>query len=274
MRLAPEGSFPAAGAVAVAFVSIFLLSGGAAAAAPLAHPGAASTTVSEIDMANDRCSVVSSPTTCEGGYGTNVTFRATLAKGELVTVTFAYLYGNSQNVTLSFSDSLGNSPVLVASQCSASSPIVCSAVGYFQVTKGGVDDIYFTENGGSIGEIWYNAEIWQGQFGRRLGAVGTSAFCASGCTSQTAIGPLNLTASETVGEVVGVSAYAAFYPYTPANWVPGYAYSYSCTDSMSTGGDSILWQGTTSVLGSYSFGASTTPAPLSWAGSAELIFAM
>ena len=223
--------------------------------------------VSEVDMANNQCNVSASPTTCGGGFTPTQTFKANLTSGELVTVFFMYLYGNNGSASLSFYDSLGNVPVMVTSQCSASSPIACTGAGFFLVSNGGSDDILFTVTGGTTGEIWYNAEIWQGQF-KSPTYTGTSSYCATGCTGNLSLGPISYGAGE---PVVAASAYVGFYPNTPATWQPGYPFTYSLTDFSSSGGDSILWMASTSVMSSYSFLASTSPTPLVWAGSAEVI---
>ena len=231
---------------------------------------AAAKGITQVDMANDRCPVSASPTTCDGGFTSTQTFRENLTIGEVVTVFFMYLYGNTSTASLSFSDSLGNVPMLVSSQCSASSPIACTATGYFRVTSSGTDDIYFTETNGTTGEMWYNAEIFSGQIGNRISAVGVSSYCATSCTGSLALGPLT-NDSGTVG-VIGDSAYVGFYPSTPATWQPSLYYSYYFTDSDPTGGNSIMWQGTTTASAAYSFAATTSPVPNTWAGSAELLY--
>ena len=232
--------------------------------------GKGGTPPTEVDMANDQCGVSSSPTTCQGGFTATQTFRENVTRNEVVTVFFMYLYGNSEAVNMSFYDSLGNTPILVTSQCSTSSPIACTATGYFQVTNAGNDNIFFTEQGGSTGEIWYNAEIWQDRFTKFFSSQGSSQFCAQSCTDSLSLGPL-ANSSEALG-VIAASAYVGYYPSTPATWQPSYYYSYSLTDSNSTGGDSILWQANTTLALSYSFAATTSPTPNSWAGSAEVIY--
>ncbi len=221
-------------------------------------------------MANDQCSVGASPTTCGGGWSPTLTFPENLTSGEVVTVFFMYLYGNSQAAVLNFSDTLGNAPVLISSQCTNSSPIACTATGYFMVTNPGPDNILVTETGGTTGEMWYNSEIWQqqGQISKRLTAVGSSGYCSVNCTGSVELGPLN---GSSAGFFIAASAYVGFYPYTPATWQTSYYYSYSLTDSNPSGGDSILWQGTTLGSPPFNFNATTSPVPYVWAGSAELI---
>lgn len=222
-----------------------------------------------IELANNQCSVSNLTTVCGGAWTPTQTFMNSLSRGEVVTVAVTYLYVNSENVALNFSDSLGNALSVVTSQCAVTSPIVCTAIGYFEVTVPGYDDVFVMEHGGSTGEIWYNAGIWQGSSGRQLAAAGASAYCAQGCSPQVGLGPLNVTRAMVV---IAASAYAAFYRYTPASWQPGYYYSYSATDFNPKGGDSVFWQGTSFLRGSYQFGATTSPTPLSWAGSAEIVY--
>ena len=263
--------------LAIAMIS-FLPVGATAASVPGSSGGQLQSTapnpapVTIVEMDNDACTVTGSPTTCQGGYGANQTFRASLTHGEIVTLTMAYLYGNSESVNMSFSDSLGNQAILVSSGCSISSPIICTAVGFFRVQSQGLDDVFFTEQGGSTGAMWYNAEIWQGKF-RSLTSVGASGSCGQNCTGSVALGPLSATGTS---GVIVVSAYAAVYPYTPATWNASYPYYYQMTDCAGLGyqcqgGDSILWQATTSLQPSYDFVATTSPTPLVWAGSGLVI---
>ncbi len=188
---------------------------------------------------------------------------------EVVTLTVAYLLGNSNAVSLSFADSLGNSASVVSSTCSSSTPAVCTAVGYFFVTTPGYDDIFFTEQGGSAGELWYNAEIWQGQFFQPLSTNGASSSCPQSCSGTLSLGPLQ--GSTAVAGAIAVSVYAAYYPYTPATWQPGYPQYYTVGDSQPQGGDSILWQAIASPLQTYQFGAATSPTPVAWSGSGEVL---
>lgn len=220
-----------------------------------------------VEMANSQCVVRSVITTCGGAWNATQTFVSKLSRGEIVTVAFAYLYGNSDAARLGFFDTLGNSPHVVSSQCTNSSPPVCTAIGYFQVVKPGYDDVKFTEKGGSTGEMWYNAEIWRTPTGGAK-AIGASSSCTQACTSQLAIGPLQKGISTTL---IAVSMYVAFYPHTPASWQFSYPYWYSATDYDPVGGDSVAWQGTTTVLQSFTFSASTGPTPNLWAGSGEVI---
>lgn len=236
---------------------------------PLAGQAKVATPV-EIDMGNNQCNVSASPTTCGGAFTATRTFRDNLSVGDVVTVTFSYLYGNNASTVLSFNDSLGNTPVLVSSGCANSTPGVCTAVGYFRVTSAGTDDVFFTEQGGATGEMWLNAEIWQGPMNPHIGAVGTSSSCAQSCSGSLSLGPLvNASGSS---EVIAVNQYTAFYSSTPAAWNATYYYWYKLTDSIPTGGDSILWQASTTIAQSYTFGATTIPTPLIWAGSSELIY--
>jgi len=223
-----------------------------------------------IEMANNQCSVTISPTTCGGAYTPTTTFSQNLSVNELVTVAFAYLYGDNESAVLNFSDSLGNTPVVVSSGCSIASPIVCTATGYYYVSFAGPDDILFTERGGSTGEMWYNAEIWTGPIGHHLSSTGANSYCALSCTGSVSLGPL--TNSSGTNGIIAVSAYVAFYSSTPATWQPSMFYTYSLTDSNPNGGDSVLWQGSSTISGSYSFSATTSPVPNTWGGSSELIY--
>ncbi|MDG6990954.1 MAG: hypothetical protein JRM99_05980 [Nitrososphaerota archaeon] len=229
-----------------------------------------------IELDNVTCPVSVSPTTCSGGYKANQTFVNSLQVGQVVTVNFALLYSNSENVSMSVSDSLRNVFIIPSNQCTISSPTVCIAVGYSVITNPGLDDVLFSEIGDSAGVMWYNAEIWGGQIGSVVNSTGTSAYCAANCSGSIAVTPLNTTSnSGTIAESIAV----AFYPTTPATWQATLHYSnaYSdCAGSGSTcqGGDGVLWQGTSSAFQKppYTFSATTSPAPLVWGESAELIY--
>jgi hypothetical protein len=260
---------PFFGAAALLAISLLFSVGVAGALTPppptVLNPN--SQGVAPIEIANSSCTVSSSPTTCQGSYTPTQTFRASLKNGEVVTVTVSYLYSNSESVDFTYSDSLGNSISVVSSQCAVSTPIVCTAIGYFRVTSPGYDDVIVTESGGSAGVMWYNAEIWQGQIGKSLSAVGTSSFCAQSCTGQVQLGPLS---PGTVKGAIASSAYTAFYSNTPATWQFSYPY-YIYGSDQGGPGDSVMWQGTGTPMQSYTYSATTSPTPNVWAGSAELI---
>lgn len=221
-----------------------------------------------IEMANNRCSVTGSPTTCGGAWNSTQTFQNPLKVNEIVTVAFSYLYGNTNLVTLSFRDKLGNPATLLPDVCSAASPAICSEVGFLKVSNPGYDNVLFTVQGGTTGEIWYNAEIWGGAPAQSPLTVGATASCSSSCSGSLSLGPLSPSATA----VIAVSTFEAYYPSTPASWQFSYPYWYSATDFISNGGDSVAWQGTSTLLQSYTFSATTNPTPLSWAGAGEIIY--
>jgi hypothetical protein len=179
-------------------------------------------------------------------------------------VTMAY-QGPSSGVTLTFWDNLGNKPVTVTSQCLGTSPKdICTGIGYYVVTKGGLVDISMKAVGATSGRLSYMISDWRGNFHGQITAQGADGACISDCSNSIQTSSVLLRHAQSA---IAVSIAGAYYSGT-SSWnatLPFYFYS-----NTQGGGYSFLWQASNFIKGPQDFSASTS-SPLIWAESGEVL---
>ncbi|MDG6910197.1 MAG: hypothetical protein JRN08_07485 [Nitrososphaerota archaeon] len=217
----------------------------------------------------DACNIGGSVSYCSGGYNASQTFGSALPLGDVVTLTATFAPENASSATISFSDSLGNTVSVESEQCAPTTPVLCSAVAYFLVTVGGVDDIRFTVTGAS-GCLHFTAEDWYAANSASLQPLGTGGYCGPACTTTLATTPIVFATAP--NETIAVSAFEAIFNSSLTSWTSSLPFFMYSNDAFSSGGCSLLFQATNSTATIFDFNSTTSVAPTAFAGSAEVLY--